>query len=712
MKDFFSLNEQSRQHLNVFFAISMDFLCITDERGGILKSNLAWETKLGYLTPELINKNLIDLVHPNDVANLILALKKLSMENESLALTSRLCANNGTYRFVTWQFQWVDGLIYSCAKDLTELYHANKNAESAEFSKNQLISLLSNEIHEPLESLSLFIQLVGKTQSISDQNICLENIRLSAEFLDNLINGILVTDKSNQTGHDVIAFNFHNTVEDAIIPLIVSAKRHNISLDLAIHPKIPATVLGDPQRLKQIISFLVLNAIKCLERGRISIEATPENTDKAVFKIYFTVKTSGIAPLKGDTDDPFLINASNDRVNESTLNFGLELVKTLVETMNGKFSANRDSESGYEFSFSVLLLRDDTQNSKNVNRLSERVLPMYNKNIRLKAEELLAIEQIRNDQAKSYGKAINERRQRILVVDDAPENTQLLAQALIENYEIVVANSGKDALEIAQQVPAPDIILLDLSMPDMSGYEVCKQILLEENTMDIPIIFLTTLSDTENEAYGLQSGAVDFISKPFDLPRVAEKIKNHLALKHYRKILSIAADTDALTQIPNRRRFEEMLAIEIRKARRNNTPLSVIRIDIDYFKPFNDSYGHQEGDDCLREVADALKKTLKRGGDLVARWEGEEFTCLLPDTNLKGAAHVAENIRKAVLNLRIPHQSSPVEKVVTLSLGVATGIRSDESSGADSFGELLNHAQAALINAKETGRNRVFVYRK
>ncbi len=712
MKNFSSLNEQSRQHLNVFFAISMDFLCITDERGGILKSNQAWETKLGYLTPELVNKNLIDLVHPNDAANLILALKKLSIENESLALTSRLRANDGTYRFVTWQFQWVDELICSCAKDLTELYHANKNAESAEFSKNQLISLLSNEIHEPLESLSLFIQLIGKTQSISDQNICLENIRLSAEFLDNLINGILVTDKSNQTGHDVIAFNFHNTVEDAIIPLIVSAKRHNISLDLAIHPKIPATVLGDPQRLKQIISFLILNAIKCLERGKISIEATPENTDKAVFKIYFTMKTSGIAPLKDDAADPFSINASNDRVNESLLNFGLELVKTLVETMNGKFTANRDSESGYEFSFSVLLLRDDTQNSKNINRLSERVLPMYNKNIRLKAEELLAIEQIRNDQAKSYGKAINERRQRILVVDDAPENTQLLAQALIENYEIVVANSGKDALEIAQQVPAPDIILLDLSMPDMSGYEVCKQILLEENTMDIPIIFLTTLSDTENEAYGLQSGAVDFISKPFDLPRVEEKIKNHLALKHYREILSIAADTDALTQIPNRRRFEEMLAIEIRKARRNNTPLSVIRIDIDYFKPFNDSYGHLEGDDCLREVADALKKTLKRGGDLVARWEGEEFTCLLPDTNLKGAAHVAENIRKAVLNLRIPHQSSPVEKVVTLSLGVATGIRSDESSGADSFGDLLNHAQAALINAKETGRNRVFVYRK
>lgn len=710
MNDFFSLNEDYEKHLNGFFAISMEFLCITDERGKIMKSNQIWETKLGYLTPELIDKNLIDLVHPNDVANLILAFKKLSSENKNLALTSRLRSIDGTYRFVTCQFQWVDGLIYGCAKDLTELYYAKKDAEDAEFSKNQLLSILSNEIHEPMENLFLFLQLISKTQSISDQHICMENIRLSSEFLENLINGILLIDKKNQTVHDVSAFNFHNNVEDAIIPLIASAKRHNITIDLAIDPKIPPHVLGDSQRLKQIISFLILNAIKCLERGKINIEAIPENTNKAVFKIYFTVKTTGIAPLKSATD-PFTSNDSNGRADENNLNFVLELVKTLVETMNGKLSATRDSEGGYEFSFHVLLLRDDAQNTQNDHSSSGRVLPMYNKNIRLKAEELLAIEQIRNDQTKSYNKTITEKRQRILVVDDSLANTELLAQALIENYEILVAHSGKDALTIVQQVPVPDIILLDLSMPDMSGYEVCKQIQLEESTMDIPIIFLTTLSDTENETYNLHSGAVDFISKPFDLPSVEEKIKNHLALKHYREILSSTADTDGLTQIPNRRRFEEMLAIEIRKARRNNTPLSVIRIDIDYFKSYNDTYGHWAGNDCLQEVANALKKTLKRAGDLVARWEGEEFICLLPDTNLKGAGHVAENIRKAVLNLRIPHQSSPGEKVVTLSLGVASGIRSDENSGEDSFETLLDHTQSALIKSKETGRNRVSVYK-
>lgn len=362
--------------------------------------------------------------------------------------------------------------------------------------------------------------------------------------------------------------------------------------------------------------------------------------------------------------------------------------------------------------FHTLLLKVDIQNSKEDTSVTRRILPMYNKNIRLKAEELQAIEKISSEQTISSEKNIVEIRPRILVVDDSPVNTELMAQALIENYEIFIANSGAEALSIAQQIPAPDIILLDLNMPDMSGYEVAKQMQLEESTRNIPVIFLTTLSDTENETYGLHSGAVDFISKPFDLPGAAEKIKYHLALKHYREILSITGDTDALTQIPNRRRFDEMLAIEIRKAKRNNTPLSVIKIDIDCFKQYNETYGHLAGDDCLQEIALTLKKVLKRAGDLTARWGGQEFACLLPDTNSKGAAHVAENLSKAVLNLRIPHLTSPIAKVVTLSLGVATAIRSAENSGEDLFEELIDHAQAALIEAKERGRNRVFVYRE
>lgn len=286
MKDFFSLNEKSEQQQNGLFSVSMEFLCITDELGEILKTNLLWETKLGYLAPELICKNLIDFVHPNDTENLALITKKILSQKESLTFTSRLRSKDDSYRFVIWQFQWLDGLIYGAAKDLTELYHAKKDAESAAFIKNQLMSILSNEIQEPLKNLSLFLEIIGKTQSPANQKICLENIRLSTDFLNNLISGMIVTDKIRLPEHQVVSFDLFTTIEDAIIPLIVSAKRHNISIDLSIHPKTPQTVVGNPQQLKQVLSYLILNSIKCLERGKISIETTPEETSKAVFKIY------------------------------------------------------------------------------------------------------------------------------------------------------------------------------------------------------------------------------------------------------------------------------------------------------------------------------------------------------------------------------------------------------------------------------------------
>lgn len=708
MNNLFSLSKQSRQLLDLFFTISTEFLCIADERGAILQTNQVWETKLGYLNPDLYDKNLIDLVHPNDVPNLILGLKKLTGEKESLTLTTRLHSNFDSYLFVTWQFKWVDGLIFCCGKDLTELYQAKKDAESANFLKNQLISILSNELKEPLESLFLFFELMSKANSRSDQKTCLENIHLSSSLLGNLIDGLLTND--SKTGHDVIVFDFHTTVEDAIIPLIASAKRHNIAIELSIHPKIPTTVVGDPQRLKQIISYLILNAMKCLEQGKIFLEATPENTDKSVFKIYFNVKTSGISPLKNGLADPFLFTDATGVTMANNLSFGLELVKTLVETMNGKFSAAWDNENNYDFSFHVLLLRDESQKLKNGRSVSQHILPMYNKNLRLKDDELTALEQIVNDQTQLTSSGVLDQRPKILVVDDSTKNTQMLAEALVEKYDITVANSGKAALAMATQKPVPDLILLDLSMPEMNGFEVSKQIQLEESTMGIPIIFLTTLSDKENKAHGAQTGAVDFISKPFDLPNVEQKIKYQLALKHYREILSNTTDTDALTQLANRRRFEEMLTIEIRKARRNNTPLSMIRIDIDYFKLYNETYGRAEGDACLQEVAGTIKKTLKRAGDLAARWEGEEFICLLPDTNLKGAAHVAEIIRKTVVNLIIPHQTSPINTIITLSLGVATGVHLDKSSSENSLTTLLTRSETALIRAKKAGRNQLFVF--
>ena len=297
-------------------------------------------------------------------------------------------------------------------------------------------------------------------------------------------------------------------------------------------------------------------------------------------------------------------------------------------------------------------------------------------------------------------------RQKILVVDDSPLNTKILETALSEDYEVLITHNGKEALSICNSNDPPDLILLDIIMPEMDGYEICNRLNHGLKTKDIPVIFLTSLTAANDIEYGLTLGAIDYITKPFSLPIIKVKIKNHLALKYYQDTLKINTDIDQLTQIANRRRFDDTMPHDIKKAKRTGTILSVLLIDIDHFKFYNDTYGHLEGDACLKKVAAALSSSLKRPRDLVARWGGEEFACLLPNTNAKGAENVAESLRTTIQNLAIPHESSPIQRVITISIGVVTSNPMDESS----FDNLLRRADEALYLAKEAGRNRIAVW--
>ena len=190
-------------------------------------------------------------------------------------------------------------------------------------------------------------------------------------------------------------------------------------------------------------------------------------------------------------------------------------------------------------------------------------------------------------------------------------------------------------------------------MPDMDGFEVCRRIKSIEKTKDIPIIYLTGMSNEYDEEYGL-SRAIDYITKPFKPSILRARVRNHLQLKYYRDRLTRIGMIDGVTGIPNRRRFDEIMSLEWRRAIRSSQPLSLIMCDIDYFKNYNDTYGHLEGDACLRKVANKLCDLLKRPGDLVGRWGGEEFACILPETDIIGAMTVAERIGKNN-DLTIPH---------------------------------------------------------
>lgn len=290
---------------------------------------------------------------------------------------------------------------------------------------------------------------------------------------------------------------------------------------------------------------------------------------------------------------------------------------------------------------------------------------------------------------------------RLLLVDDQPINIQVLHPIFAADYQIFMATNGAQALAICRNNP-PDLVLLDVVMPGMDGFEVCTQLKADSTTCNIPVIFVTAHDDATQETHGLDVGAVDFISKPVNPAVVRARVKTHLILKFQSDIMRKLVYLDGLTGVFNRRYFDQQLAVEAARAVRNQLALSVIMLDVDFFKFYNDHYGHQAGDDCLRQIAQTLKSGLKRPADLVARYGGEEFACILPETNFDDAMALASTLEQRIRDKNMPHEHSQTAQIVTISLGVA-GMNSNAQATAT---ELLALADAQLYKAKKSGRGR------
>jgi len=296
---------------------------------------------------------------------------------------------------------------------------------------------------------------------------------------------------------------------------------------------------------------------------------------------------------------------------------------------------------------------------------------------------------------------------RILIVDDTQENIQVLGSMLRkEKYEINVAQNGLKAIHIAEKVD-PDLILLDIMMPEMDGYEACKRLKESPLTEDIPIIFLTARSETDDIVKGFYVGAADYITKPFIAAILLARVKTHLSLGNKTKELKALSHKDGLTLIANRRYFNDFLLEEWSKSFTLQKPLTLIMIDIDHFKEYNDIYGHLQGDDVLKLVAGAIACNIYKANGLAARYGGEEFAVILKDTTIENGLKKAESIRKEIEKLNIPHSSNGKtdnsENIVTASFGVATLIPKQ-----DRFSEqLIQVADTNLYKAKEAGRNQV-----
>ena len=292
----------------------------------------------------------------------------------------------------------------------------------------------------------------------------------------------------------------------------------------------------------------------------------------------------------------------------------------------------------------------------------------------------------------------------LLVVDDETANIMTLTRILSPEYVIYAAKNGEDAIALAVE-HVPDVILLDILMPEMNGFEVLAALKGSDRTWEIPVIVITGLNSAEDEEKGLALGAADYISKPFSPEVVKLRVRNQIKIFNCINTIKDLSLMDQLTGIPNRRSFDERLRLEWGRAIRTETPISILVFDLDNFKKYNDTYGHMQGDMVLQSVAKLFAGELKRSADFIARWGGEEFIALLASTEWNGALDVAERIRSGVENAVVPLANGEATKIT-----VSIGINSQVPTPSASLDDFIQHADKALYTAKNECKNRVCRY--
>lgn len=301
---------------------------------------------------------------------------------------------------------------------------------------------------------------------------------------------------------------------------------------------------------------------------------------------------------------------------------------------------------------------------------------------------------------------------KILLVEDSATLRHAMRNYIIDaGHEPLIARSGEEALQLLENTPV-DMIIMDVEMPGLNGFETTRLIREWLAGHWIPIIFVTGLNEDENYREGIEAGGDDYLIKPVSFMIIKAKIRAMERIAEMRDQLNqlnaeleALSQLDSLTQIYNRRTFNELAQQQWSQAKRHQQPISALMIDVDHFKLFNDHYGHPAGDSCLKKVSQAIKGCLHRTSDILGRYGGEEFIVLLPETDAKGAMRVAESIGEALAELKIRHDISPTDSWVTASIGGATCLR---TTGHD-LEELIKNADRALYKAKRAGRNRSWV---
>lgn len=560
--------------------------------------------------------------------------------------------------------------------------------------KDDFLANTSHELRTPLNGIiGISESLIdGATGTLPAKTI--ENLKLvvsSGKRLSALINDIL--DYSKLKNNDIIIKNQEVDFKQLVSVVTTIIKSTNPGNNVLFIDAIPTNlplVQGDEDRLQQIMYNILGNAVKFTKEGYIKVTAEEKNNF-----VKICVEDTGIGIPNDKLEDIFKpfeqVEESSQREFGGT-GLGLSITKKMIERHGGSIWIESEVGKGSKFYFTLKKALSPSQNHTLDSKLFNIIDTTENK--------LAAVD---NKNSFSSPKMGNNSSFKILVVDDEEINLQVITNILtIQNYTIDIAMNGLTALDLIKNKPY-DLVLLDIMMPKMSGYEVCKIIRKSSTIYELPIIMLTAKNQPEDITAAFSLGANDYIIKPFDKNELISRIKTQLTLKNAVKTAidnAYFANIDGLTGLNNRRCLYELAEKEFLISKTNTSSISVIMLDIDFFKQFNDTYGHDIGDIVLKNVASNIKKIIKEH-DIVGRYGGEEFIIILPNTDLDEAVVSAENLRITIENMKINIKNQK-QINCTISLGVAS-----INPNFKNIDELIKAADIMLYKAKENGRNMV-----
>jgi len=580
--------------------------------------------------------------------------------------------------------------------------------------KDEFIANISHELRTPINGIiglseSLIGGVTGKLPSKTVKN--LEMIASSGRRLASLINDIL--DFSKVKNQD-IALQVKSVEIKPVVEVVLTVVSSTVNnKDLEIKNEIPDNlphVYVDENRFQQILYNLIGNAVKFTQDGYVKINAVKKDKN-----VQFCVEDTGVGIPEDKFEDIFKsfeqVDASTSREFGGT-GLGLSITKRLIELHGGSIWLESEVGKGSKFYFTLPVAPEKPPKTKD-----KIVAETANKDIQEESKEETAAATAANNKTHYdtggdiYTNGLQKERSNvnILVVDDERVNVEVLTNHLeIQNYNVDTASNGIEALEKTEKADY-DLVLLDIMLPKISGYEVCKQIRKNKSSHELPVLMLTAKNQPHDIAYGLDIGANDYLTKPFEKAELMARVRTLVSLKHAvtQSIENAAklgeakklADIDGLTGLNNRRHLFELTETVFEKTKKENRSFSLLMVDIDHFKNFNDTYGHDTGDKILKIIADTIFNLIRRM-DIVGRYGGEEFLVALTDADNKTANLAAERIRKTV-EAQVLESKQFGDLKFTVSIGIAT------REGEESVEEMVKKADKNLYKAKANGRNRI-----